>query len=84
MKHVKLINGLELPCLGLGTWQITDRKQMSNVLSNAFDAGYRLFDTAAAYSNEIAIAKALAEKGIERKRALVCRKMHVLFYIALF
>ena len=75
MKQVKLINGLELPCIGLGTWQITDRKQMSNVLGSAFDAGYRLFDTAAAYSNEIAIAKALAEKGIERSDIFLADKV---------
>ena len=54
MNQVKLINGVELPQIGLGTWQITDRSQMVEVVSNAYDVGYRLFDTAAAYSNEIA------------------------------
>lgn len=67
MDQIKLINGIKLPQIGFGTWQITDRDQMAEVFSNAYDVGYRLFDTAAAYSNEIALSKAIARKGLSRK-----------------
>lgn len=61
MEQYSLRNGLKIPSIGLGTWQITDRKIMSDVLDAAYDLGYRLIDTAAAYSNEIAISRAIAE-----------------------
>ena len=75
MNQVKLINGVELPQIGLGTWQITDRSQMVEVVSNAYDVGYRLFDTAAAYSNEIALSKAITEKGIAREAYILSDKV---------
>ncbi|WP_155829655.1 aldo/keto reductase [Butyrivibrio sp. AC2005] len=50
MEYVKLRNNNTIPTVGLGTWQITDRDQMIDVISNAYDEGYRLIDTAAAYS----------------------------------
>lgn len=61
MEKIILKNGLELPAVGLGTWQITDREIMMKLLHEAYEVGYRLIDTAAAYSNEIAIAKAIAD-----------------------
>ena len=54
MEYVKLRNGVEMPRIGLGTWQITDRVQMAEIVESAYQSGYRLIDTAAAYSNEIA------------------------------
>ena len=41
MDQIKLINGIKLPQIGFGTWQITDRDQMAEVFSNAYDVGYR-------------------------------------------
>lgn len=75
MKNLLLRNGNEMPCIGLGTWQITDRRLMSEIVSAAYDAGYRLIDTAAAYGNEIALAKAIAEKGIARKELFLSDKV---------
>lgn len=72
---VSLSNGLELPQIGLGTWQITDRQQMKEVISNAYTHGYRLIDTAAAYSNEIAIAKALETNEIRREELCLSDKV---------
>ena len=66
MEYVKLRNGVEMPRIGLGTWQITDRVQMAEIVESAYQSGYRLIDTAAAYSNEIALAKALAAAEIKR------------------
>ena len=47
----KLYSGVEIPCVGLGTWQSTDETAKNAVLS-ALSLGYRLIDTAAAYGNE--------------------------------
>ncbi len=68
-------NGIAIPKVGLGTWQITDRQVMKEVVQNAYQAGYRLIDTAAAYSNEIAVAKAIAEAGIKREELVISDKV---------
>lgn len=75
MEHVTLRNGNELPVVGLGTWQITDRGQMAEVISNAYDTGYRLIDMAAAYTNEMTIAKAIAAKEIPREELILSDKV---------
>lgn len=75
MEYVKLRNGTDLPKVGLGTWQITDREQMAEVIGNACDCGYQLIDTAAAYSNEIAIAKAIELSRIKRESVLLSDKV---------
>lgn len=75
MEYRELSNGLRIPAVGLGTWQITDREMMKQVVRDAYDCGYRLVDTAAAYSNEIAIAKAIDEAGIARSELLISDKV---------
>lgn len=75
MKLVTLRNGNQIPMVGLGTWQITDRGQMVEVMDHAYDVGYRLIDMAAAYTNEIAIAKAIAAKEIPREELLLSDKV---------
>lgn len=75
MENITLSNGLKIPRIGLGTWRITDRKQMISVVSDAYNAGYRLIDTAAAYSNEIAIAKAISMSGIDRTELFLTDKV---------
>lgn len=66
---------MKIPCIGLGTWQITDRAVMADVIGSAYDIGYRLVDTAAAYSNEIALSKAIASKGIDRDELILSDKV---------
>ena len=61
MTELTLRNGMKIPQIGLGTWQITDRELMRSVIADSFELGYRLIDTAAAYSNEIAVAKAIQQ-----------------------
>ena len=75
MEYVKLRNGVEMPQIGLGTWQITDRNKMAEIVESAYQAGYRLIDTAAAYSNEIALAKALAAAEIKRTEMFLSDKV---------
>ena len=73
-QDVVLHNGVSLPQIGMGTWQITDREIMKQVIKCGYEAGYRLIDTAAAYSNEIAIAKAIEALGLNRHEFLLSDK----------
>ena len=75
MEYISLRNGDKIPCIGLGTWNITDRELMAEVIASAYDEGYRLIDTAAAYSNEISIAKAISAAGINREELILSDKV---------
>ena len=71
---VKLNNGIEMPMLGLGTWQISDRDAENAVLW-ALEAGYRHIDTAAYYNNEAGVGKAIRKSGIARDEIFVTTKL---------
>ena len=75
MEYFKLRNNLKLPAIGIGTWQITDRTMMRSLLKQAYNDGYSLIDTAAAYLNEIAIAKAIKESDLFRNELIICDKV---------
>ena len=66
MQYRTLYNGVKLPMIGYGTFQIQDAVQCEQCVSDALEAGYRLFDTAAAYGNEIAVGAALRRSGLPR------------------
>ena len=70
-----MTEAISIPCLGCGTWQITDRDEMIMMVSEAFSRGYCLFDLAAAYCNEIAFHKAMTENGISRGKILLSDKV---------
>ena len=61
--------------IGIGTWQITDKEVMSQTLNQAFELGYRLIDTAAAYGNEMIIGKALQEISFNREELFIQDKL---------
>lgn len=75
MEKVQLRNNLTIPSIGLGTWKITDKQQMLMTIESAFISGYRLFDTAAAYMNEMALGKALKELQIPREELIIQDKL---------
>ena len=75
MKNFALSNGVELPAVGLGTWQIQDREILKKLIGKAYENGYRMLDTAAAYSNEIGIAKAIRENAISREELCIVDKV---------
>ena len=77
MEKLSLRNNVEVPVMGLGTWKITDRDLMKEVLSKAVDLGITLIDTAAAYSNEMAIGRALKDLGISREKLFIQDKQWV-------
>ena len=66
MQYRALSNGVELPMIGYGTFQIRDAVQCERCVSEALEIGYRLFDTAASYENEAAIGMALRSSGLPR------------------
>lgn len=60
MQTVTLNNGVKMPILGFGTYQLTDEKICEEAVYNALSAGYRLIDTAAAYENETYVGRELS------------------------
>jgi len=77
MKTVKLNNGIEMPQLGFGVFQITDLQQCEDVVVDAINAGYRLIDTAAAYQNETAVGRAIQRSGVARQDLFITSKLWV-------
>ncbi|MCX2585352.1 aldo/keto reductase [Pedobacter sp. MR22-3] len=77
MNHVKLNNGLQMPVLGFGVFQITDLNECERSVLQAIEAGYRLIDTAAIYGNEEAVGKAIKESGIAREELFITTKLWV-------
>lgn len=75
MKTVQLRNDVQLPMIGAGTWKITDREQMKDVVRTAYQCGYRLFDSAAAYYNEMVLGKAFAELQLPRDKIIMQDKL---------
>jgi diketogulonate reductase-like aldo/keto reductase len=70
-----LTNGVEIPCLGFGTWQTPDGDVAVSSVKAALQAGYRHIDTAAGYGNEESVGRAIRESGIPRKEIFVTTKL---------
>lgn len=77
MQYRTLSNGVELPMIGYGTFRIRDAAQCERCVSQALEAGYRLFDTAASYENEAAVGAALRSSGIPREGLFITTKLWV-------
>ena len=68
---VKLNNGVEMPTLGFGVFQVPDLSQAEQAVTDALETGYRLIDTAVAYQNEEAVGKAIKDSDIPRDQIWV-------------
>jgi 2,5-diketo-D-gluconate reductase A len=77
MKNVVLNNGVEMPILGFGVYQITDTQECERSVFDALQTGYRLIDTAAAYENEEAVGKAIKRSGVAREEIFVTTKLWI-------
>ncbi|RPK14795.1 aldo/keto reductase [Priestia endophytica] len=77
MQKVRLSNGVEMPILGFGVYQIEEAKQCEEAVYEALISGYRLIDTAAAYMNEEAVGKAIKRSGIPREEIFITTKLWV-------
>lgn len=75
MKHVVLNNGVKMPILGFGVFQVTDLAECQRGVEEALRVGYRLIDTAASYKNEGAVGAALKSSGIARDELFITTKL---------
>lgn len=77
MKNVTLNNGVEMPILGFGVYQMNDLKECERSVLDALEIGYRSIDTAAAYHNEEAVGKAIKNSGVPREELFITTKLWI-------
>ena len=77
MKTVALNNGVEMPILGFGVFQIADPAECERSVRDAIDIGYRLIDTASSYGNEESVGNAIKTSGVERKELFITTKLWI-------
>ena len=77
METVKLNNGVEMPILGYGVFQIPDLTECEKGVLDAIASGYRLIDTAASYMNEVAVGNAIKKSGVAREDLFITTKLWV-------
>lgn len=77
MERITLNNGVEMPQLGFGVFQITDGTQCEESVLTALKTGYRLIDTAACYGNERAVGNAVKQSGIRREDIFLVSKVWI-------
>lgn len=76
MEYVKLNNGIEMPILGYGVYQVTP-EECERCVSDAISVGYRLIDTAQAYGNEEGVGNAIRKSSIPRKDLFITTKVWI-------
>lgn len=74
-EFIVLNNGVKIPSIGFGTWQVADGEEGYSSCLNALKAGYRHIDTAFAYGNERSVAHALRDSGLSRKEVFLTTKL---------
>lgn len=77
MENVTLNNGVKMPILGFGVYQISDLEECEEIVYQAITQGYHLIDTAAAYGNEEAVGKAIKRSGIPREELFLTTKLWI-------
>ena len=77
MKSIRLNNGVEMPLLGLGVYQMTDEAVCEQAVFDAIQTGYRLIDTASAYMNEAAVGRAIRKSGVPRESLFITTKLWI-------
>ncbi len=77
MQSVKLYNGVEIPILGFGVFQITDLIECERSVVDAIQTGYSLIDTAASYQNEEAVGRGIKQSGVAREELFITTKLWI-------
>jgi len=77
MQNVKLNNGVEIPLLGFGVFQITDLTECERSVVDAIQTGYRHIDTAASYQNEEAVGRGIKHSGVAREKLFITTKLWI-------
>jgi diketogulonate reductase-like aldo/keto reductase len=72
---VQLSNGVKMPWLGLGVWQVEEGMEVISAVKTAIKEGYRSIDTAAVYGNEEGVGKAIRECGVPREELFITTKL---------
>lgn len=80
MDYVTLNNGVKMPKLGFGVFQVTDLAECEQSVVDAIDVGYRLIDTAQSYGNEAAVGRAIQRSGVPREQLFVTSKLWISDY----
>lgn len=76
MKSIRLNNGVDMPMLGYGVYQVT-HEECEKCVSDAISVGYRSIDTAQAYGNEAGVGNAIKKSGIDRKEFFITTKVWI-------
>lgn len=79
MDYVTLANGVKMPQLGYGVYQVT-KEECKRCVLDALEVGYRAIDTAQSYFNEAEVGEAIAESGIDRKEIFLTTKVWIEHY----
>lgn len=77
MQKVKLNNGVEIPILGFGVFQITDPAECVRSVVDAIQTGYYHIDTAASYQNEEAVGRGIKQSGVDREKLFITTKLWI-------
>ena len=80
MEYIILNNGVKMPKVGFGVYQVTDQNECRQAVLDAIDVGYRLIDTAQAYGNEEAVGEAIKMSGVDRKDLFITTKVWISNY----
>ena len=77
MDYRTLANGVTMPMVGIGVFQIPDHDEARRTVRDALEVGYRLIDTAQAYGNEEAVGEAIRDSGVKREDVLITTKLWI-------
>ena len=77
MQSVKLNNGVEIPILGFGVFQITDPAECERSVVDAIETGYSHIDSAASYRNEEAVGRGIKQSGVAREKLFITTKLWI-------
>lgn len=77
MEYIELNNGVQIPAVGFGVYQINDKEECVRIVLDAIDAGYRLIDTAQSYGNEEAVGEAIAQTSVPRDELFITTKVWI-------
>lgn len=77
MQQVRLNNGVEVPILGFGVFQIKNKEECERSVLDAIETGYRLIDTAQSYQNEEAVGRAIKNSGVARGDLIITTKLWI-------
>ena len=80
MENVTLNNGVKMPILGLGVFQVNNLDECEQSVLTALETGYRLVDTAQSYQNQTAVGNAIKKSGIDRKELFIVTKVNFKSY----